>query len=195
MRVLLAAATGVIGIRLLPLLAGCGHEVAGMTRSHDKAAQIDALGVRPVICDAFDTASLLDAVSAFSPDLVMHQLTDLPDRVDQIPEYSACNNRIRTEGTRNLLAAAGVAGAHRFLAQSIAWASPGSRNAVAEHERQVLDASGVVVRYGQLYGPGTYYPDDLPRRRGSTSRMPPGAPWRSSTRRAGSWCSPTRTTG
>jgi len=158
----LARAAGVIGIRLVPLLVSADHEVAGMTRSHDKAAQIDALGAQPVICDAFDTASLLDAVSAFAPDLVMHQLTDLPDRVDQIPEYSARNNRSRTEGTRNLLAAAGVAGAHRFLAQSIAWASPGSRNAVAEHERQVLDASGVVVRYGQLYGPGTYYPDDLP---------------------------------
>ena len=60
------------------------------------------------------------------------------------------------------LAAADAAGARRFLAQSIAWAPPGSGEAVAEHERQVLEASGVVVRYGQLYGPGTYYPDDPP---------------------------------
>ncbi len=98
-RAFLAGATGVIGIRLVPLLVGAGHEVAGMTRSHDKAAQIDALGAQPVICDAFHTASLLDAVSAFAPDLVMHQLSDLPDRADQIPEYSARNTRIRTEGT------------------------------------------------------------------------------------------------
>ena len=161
MRVFLAGATGVIGIRLLPLLAGCGHEVAGMTRSHDKTAQIAALGAQPVVCDVFD-AALLDAVAPFSPDLVIHQLTDLPDNVDQIPDYAERNNRIRTEGTRHLLAAAGAAGARRFLAQSIAWAPPGNGEAVAEHERLVLDAGGVVVRYGQLYGPGTYYPDDLP---------------------------------
>ena len=162
MRVFLAGATGVIGIRLVPRLVSAGHEVAGMTRSHDKTAQIAAFGAQPVVCDVFDAAVLLDAVSAFNPDLVIHQLTDLPDNVNQIPDYAERNNRIRTEGTRNLLAAAGAAGARRFLAQSIAWAPPGSGEAVAEHERQVLDAGGVVVRYGQLYGPGTYYPDDLP---------------------------------
>ena len=162
MRVFLAGATGVIGIRLVPLLVGAGHEVAGMTRSHDKSTQIEALGAQPVICDVFDAASLLSAVSDFTPDLVMHQLTDLPDRIDQIPDYAERNNRIRSEETRNLLAAAGEAGTRRLLAQSVAWAPPGSSNAVAEHERLVLEAGGVVVRYGQLYGPGTYYPDDLP---------------------------------
>ena len=162
MRVFLAGATGVIGIRLVPRLVSAGHEVAGMTRSHDKTAQIAAFGAQPVVCDVFDAAALLDAVSAFRPDLVIHQLTDLPDNVEQIPDYAERNNRIRTEGTRNLLAAAGAAGARRFLAQSIAWAPPGKGEAVAAHERLVLDAGGVVVRYGQLYGPGTYYPDDLP---------------------------------
>ena len=162
MRVFLAGATGVIGIRLLPLLAGAGHEVAGMTRSHDKTTQIMALGATPVVCDVFDAAGLLDAVSTFAPDLVMHQLTDLPDERDEIPGYAERNNRIRTEGTPNLLTAAAAAGAGRFLAQSIAWAPSGSGDAVAEHERLVLDAGGVVIRYGQLYGPGTYYPDDLP---------------------------------
>ena len=162
MRVFLAGATGVIGIRLLPLLAGCGHEVAGMTRSHDKTTKIVALGATPVVCDVFDAAALLDAVRAFSPDLVMHQLTDLPDKRDEIAGYVERNNRIRTEGTRNLLTAAAACGAGRFLAQSIAWAPPGSGDAVADHERLVLDAGGVVVRYGQLYGPGTYYRDDLP---------------------------------
>ena len=162
MRVFLAGATGVIGIRLVALLAGCGHEVAGMTRSHDKTTQIANLGAQPVVCDVFDAAALLAALRIFNPDLVMHQLTDLPDNVDQIPDYAERNNRIRTEGTRNLLSAAAAAGAGHLLAQSIAWAPPGSGQAVAEHERLVLDAGGVVVRYGQLYGPGTYYPDDLP---------------------------------
>ena len=162
MRVFLAGATGVIGIRLVALLAGCGHEVAGMTRSHDKTTQIANLGAQPVVCDVFDAAALLAALRIFNPDLVMHQLTDLPDNIDQIPDYAERNNRIRTEGTRNLLSAAAAAGAGHLLAQSIAWAPPGSGQAVAEHERLVLDAGGVVVRYGQLYGPGTYYPDDLP---------------------------------
>jgi uncharacterized protein YbjT (DUF2867 family) len=162
MRVFLAGATGVIGIRLLPLLVGAGHEVAGMTRSRDKTATIEALGATPVVCDVFDADALFEAVARFAPDLVMHQLTDLPDEIDQVPEYSARNNRIRTEGTRNLLASAGAAGARRFLAQSIAWVPPGSGEAVAGHERLVLDTGGVVIRYGQLYGPGTYYPDDLP---------------------------------
>ncbi len=162
MRVFLAGATGVIGIRLVALLAGCGHEVAGMTRSQDKTTQIANLGAQPVVCDVFDAAALLAALRVFNPDLVMHQLTDLPDNVGQIPDYAERNNRIRTEGTRNLLSAAAAAGAGHLLAQSIAWAPPGGGQAVAEHERLVLDAGGVVVRYGQLYGPGTYYPDDLP---------------------------------
>ena len=80
----------------------------------------------------------------------MRQLSDLPDRIDQIPEYAERNNRIRTEGTRNLIAAAGAAGTRRFLAYSVAWAPPGSSNAVDEHERLVLEVGGVVVRYGQL---------------------------------------------
>jgi hypothetical protein len=94
----------------------------------------------------------------------MHQLTDLPDDVDQIPEFAARNNRIRTDGTRNLLAAMSASGATRFLAQSIAWTPPAGGEAVAEHERMVLAAGGVVVRYGVFYGPGTY---------SGTERLPP----------------------
>jgi hypothetical protein len=94
--------------------------------------------------------------------MVMHQLTDLPDSVEQLAEFWARNDRIRTEGTRNLLAAATAAGARRFLAQSIAWRPPGRGEVVDEHEQQVLDAGGIVVRYGQLYGPGTYYEDQVP---------------------------------
>ncbi|MHB1738559.1 MAG: NAD-dependent epimerase/dehydratase family protein [Actinomycetes bacterium] len=162
MRVFVAGATGVIGIRLLPLLVGAGHEVAGMSRSAERTGPIEAFGAEPVVCDVFDSAALTEVVAAFRPDLVMHQLTDLPDEVDRIPEHAARNNRIRTEGTRNLLAAAQAAGATRFLAQSIAWTPTGGGEVVAEHERLVLAAGGVVVRYGQLYGPGTYYPSQAP---------------------------------
>ena len=127
MRVFLAGASGVIGVRLIPLLVRDGHEVAGMTRSPGKAAALRELGAEPVVCDVFDAGALAQAVTAFGPELVMHQLTDLPDRAGQIPEFAARNNRIRTEGTRNLLAAAAQAGATRFLAQSIAWTPPARR--------------------------------------------------------------------
>src|SRR5207237_1310980 len=92
----------------------------------------------------------------------MHQLTDLPDRADEVAAFRELNNRMRGEGTRNLIAAARAAGADRFLAQSIAWRPPGGDRSVAEHERAVLDYGGVVLEYGQLYGPGTYYGNELP---------------------------------
>ena len=156
MRIFLAGASGVIGVRLIPLLVRDGHEVAGMTRSPGKTAALRELGAEPVVCDVFDAGALAKAVTAFGPELVMHQLTDLPDQVERIREFAAGNNRIRTEGTRNLLAAAAQAGATRFLAQSIAWIPPAGGEAVAEHERLVLAAGGVVIRYGTFYGPGTY---------------------------------------
>ena len=163
MRIFLAGASGVIGIRLLPLLAGAGHVVAGMTRSPSKLAELETLGAEPVLCDVYDAEALTAAVVRFAPDAVMHQLTDLPDDAAQIPELSARNDRIRSEGTRNLLAAAKTAGARRFYAQSIAWELPGERG-VAGHafERTVLDIGGVVIRYGQLYGPGTYFETRVP---------------------------------
>jgi len=139
-----------------PLLVRDGHQIAGMTRSPGKAAGLRELGAAPVVCDVFDTSALMQAVTAFGPELVMHQLTDLPDQVERIAEFATRNNRIRTEGTRNLLAAAAQAGATRFLAQSIAWTPPAGGEAVAEHERLVLDAGGAVIRYGTFYGPGTY---------------------------------------
>ncbi len=162
LRVFLAGATGVIGVRLVPLLTADDHVVAGMTRSPGKASQLSSLGAEPVVCDVFDAAALSQAVTAFAPDVVIHQLTDLPDHLDQLPGYAARNDRIRTEGTRNLLAAARAAGARHFLAQSIAWRPPGRGHALDEHESRVLDAGGVVVRYGQLYGPGTFYESQVP---------------------------------
>ncbi|WP_328399800.1 NAD-dependent epimerase/dehydratase family protein [Nocardia sp. NBC_00403] len=163
MRIFLAGATGVIGVRLLPLLIAAGHEVAGMTRSPSKAGQVRAAGARPVVCDVYDLAALTAAVVEFRPDLVMHQLTDLPDDAALLPELAGANARIRTEGTRNLLAAARAAGAERFLAQSIAWEPPAGRGEVIrDHEAAVLAAGGVVVEYGQFYGPGTYYETEPP---------------------------------
>jgi hypothetical protein len=148
-------------VRLVPLLVAGGHTVAGMTRSPEKARALRESGAEPFVCDVFDAAALTAAVVAFAPDVVMHQLTDLPDRADEIAAFTARNERIRTEGTRNLIAAARAAGAGHFLAQSIAWRTA-SVQVIEEHERRVLDAGGVVVRYGQLYGPGTYYETEVP---------------------------------
>jgi hypothetical protein len=94
--------------------------------------------------------------------LVLHELTDLPDDAAQIAESAAANDRIRTEGTANLLAAARAAGCDRFIAQSIAWRPPGRGARIDAFEQSVLDAGGVILRYGQFYGPGTYYEDRLP---------------------------------
>lgn len=163
MRVFLAGASGVIGLRLVPLLVAAGHDVAGMTRTQAKAERLRGLGAEPVVCDVFDLDALSQAVSGFGPDAVVHQLTDLPDDPARIPELAGANARIRRQGTHNLLAAAKAAGAARFVAQSVAWPIPGEGGAaVKEHERAVLDAGGVVIRYGQFYGLGTYYETELP---------------------------------
>jgi hypothetical protein len=162
MRVFLAGATGVIGTRLLPLLSAAGHVVAGMTRSVEKLELVAALGAEPVLCDVFDAEALIEEVTSFRPEMVMHQLTDLPEHLDELPAYATRNDRMRSEGTRNLIAAAAAAGAPRFLAQSIAW-RPSDRGEIVDlHERRVLEISGVVIRYGRLYGPGTFYVDTLP---------------------------------
>jgi uncharacterized protein YbjT (DUF2867 family) len=162
-RIFLAGASGVIGRRLLPLLVQDGHAVAAMTRSPEKAEHLRALGGEPVVCDVFDAERLVEEVTRFRPEAVMHQVTDLPDRLDELEARAAGNDRIRSEGTRNLIAAAQAAAADRFVAQSIAWHPPGDRGKVVDrHERQVLEIDGVVARYGRLYGPGTYYEDELP---------------------------------
>jgi nucleoside-diphosphate-sugar epimerase len=168
-RLVLAGATGVIGVQLMPLLAERGFDVIGLTRSPEKAPRVESLGAEPRVCDVFDRARLIEIVSAAQPEVVMHQLTDLPDELDRLPEHMGQNNRIRREGTRNLLDAAAAAGAQRFLAQSIAWQLPGDGGAaVHEHEQMVLGAGGVVLRYGQFYGPGTYHPGE-----GERPKRPP----------------------
>lgn len=162
MRIFLAGASGVIGVRLVPLLRDAGHSVTGMTRSKENAPMLSGLGAEPVVCDVYDPDALTAAVVSAAPDLVMHQLTDLPDALDDLPLFAPRNNRMRTEGTRNLLAAAAAAACGRFIAQSIAWTPPAGGEAVAEHERLVLGAGGVVLRYGVFYGPGTYGGDQVP---------------------------------
>ena len=134
-----------------------------MTRSEGSVETLRALGAQPVLCDVFDAAGVRDAVLGFAPDLIMHQLTDLPDDAERRREYHEANARIRREGTRNLLDAATAAGVRRVIAQSVAWTIPGDGGAaVAEMEHMVLDAGGVIIRYGQFYGPGTYHPTEPP---------------------------------
>ncbi|MGN6663442.1 MAG: NAD-dependent epimerase/dehydratase family protein [Solirubrobacterales bacterium] len=158
----LAGASGAIGRQLVPPMVAAGHEVAGMTRSPGKAEMLRELGAEPVVVDVYEREELREAVVAFEPDAVMHQLTDLPADPARIAELAAANRRIRTEGTRNLLDAARAAGAPRFVAQSIAWRLPGDGHAsIDEHERMVLEAGGVIVRYGRFDGPGTYHEHDL----------------------------------
>ena len=160
MRVFLAGASGVIGVRLVPLLVATGHQVAGMTRSPGKVNLLRDLGAEPVVCDVFDLQHLARVVTEFGPDVVLHELTDLPDDAAEIRTLGSANSRMRREGTRNLLAAAG---ATRTVAQSVAWPLGGDGGeAVREHEEAVLAAGGVVVRYGQFYGPGTYHPSSPP---------------------------------
>jgi nucleoside-diphosphate-sugar epimerase len=166
MRVFLAGASGAIGRQLVPLLIDAGHQVAGMTRSPDKVEMLRELGAEPVVVDVYDASALVEAVVAFEPDLVMHQLTDLPPNPAEIPAKGPANARVRTEGTRNLIAAAAASEREpRLLAQSIAWELPGdAHRSVEEHEAMVLEAGGLVLRYGRFYGPGTYHPEagDLP---------------------------------
>jgi len=159
MRIYFAGASGVIGGRLVPLLVAAGHTVGAMTRSAEKATRLASVGAEPIVCDVFDRPALIRSVRAFSPDLLLHELTDLPDDLESLPADSLLNARIRSEGTRNLLDALEGLNSPKVVAQSVAWTMrPGAEaDAVAELENVVLAANGVVLRYGLLYGPGTYF--------------------------------------
>ena len=181
MNVFLAGASGVIGQPLLRLLRDAGHAVTGSTRSPEKAAAVEALGACAVVVDAFDAAALLRAVAAAKPDVVIHQLTDLPDTMDPAQRALVLgrNARLRVEGTRHLMAAAQAAGARRVVAQSIAFIyapGPGPRQEddpldQSEAQRVTVEGvialeqavtntpgiDGIVLRYGRLYGPGTWF--------------------------------------
>ncbi|GIH22606.1 dTDP-glucose 4,6-dehydratase [Acrocarpospora phusangensis] len=164
MRVFLAGASGVIGQRLIPLLVRAGHVVGGMTRSPGKTESLARLGAEPILCDVFDREAVIRAVCDFRPDVILNELTDLPDDAAELGEYTESNARIRTEGNRNLIDAARRSGSPKILAQTVAWQLPTGTGAaaVAELERSVLAEGGVVLSYGQFYGPGTFYEDRIP---------------------------------
>lgn len=163
MRVVVAGATGVLGRPLVELLVQGGHEVAGTTRTSAGADALTASGALALVGDVYDERWIIESVAAFRPDAIVNHLTDLPDDASRLDDHGAANARIRRVGTAHLLAAADAAGARRFVAQSVAWSIPGDGGAaVDEMEQMVLDAQGVVLRYGQLYGQGTYHPDHVP---------------------------------
>lgn len=180
-RVFVAGASGAIGTALVPLLIAAGYTVFGSTRRVERAKKLEDAGVTPVVVDVFDALALRNALLHIAPQTVIHQLTDLPPGLDpaRMAQAVTANARIRDEGTRNLVAAAVSAGSSHMIAQSIAWAyRPGatpydescpldidaqgtrgtSVRGVAALEQQVLEArslTGTVLRYGQIYGPGT----------------------------------------
>ena len=184
MRAFVAGATGVIGRRLVPMLIAAGHEVTGLTRSPERARAIEAMGAHAVIADVYDAARLAESVVKARPDVVVHELTDLPQTINprKAETELAGNDRIRREGTPNLRSAAEAAGAKAFVAQSIAFAYrnagdglrtehdpldldsrwPWRRSveavaALEETTQEFKDGRGVVLRYGFFYGPGSAY--------------------------------------
>jgi nucleoside-diphosphate-sugar epimerase len=185
MKVFVAGASGALGRRLIPALLEAGHEVTGMIRSEESAERLRQAGAEAVVCDVFDRDRLIETVRDATPDAVVHQLTALPSKFDIRKIDYGPTNRLRTEGTRNLLDAAAAAGASRFVSQSIAFMyAPGAGQPATEDEpvhtdapapfgeaaaateegdRRVVGAegmAGLVLRYGFFYGPGTYYAAD-----------------------------------
>jgi len=181
MHVFLAGAGGAIGRSLIPLLTANGHAVTGTTRSAARARELRALGAEPVVLDGLDRPAVLAAVAAAGPDAIVHQMTALTSAFSDLRHVErafAQTNRLRTEGTDNLLAAARAAGVERVVAQSFAgW--PAQRtggpvkdedapfdpdppaqlraglDAIRHAEGAVTAAGGVALRYGGFYGPGT----------------------------------------
>jgi nucleoside-diphosphate-sugar epimerase len=168
MHILLAGATGVVGRKIVPLLAADGHKVTGLTRSPARAAALRALGAEPLVADVLDRTALVAAVRAAAPEVVVHQLTDLADA------NLEANARLRVIGTRNLVDAARAAGVRRIVAQSIAFGYEDGPEPAAEDTPLRTGLRGVpelesaaaelpewvVLRYGLFYGPGTWYAPD-----------------------------------
>src|SRR5450830_1742956 len=165
-KIFVAGATGAIGTVLVPLLLDAGYVVYGSTRQQARADPLKKLGAHPVVVDVFDAATLNAAVRAIAPAAIIHQLTDLPRLLEPqaMAEAVHRNARIRGEVTRNLVAAALAAGStQRHVEESPldVNAAGGRRisiDGVVALETQVLHTpklTGTVLRYGQLYGPGT----------------------------------------
>jgi nucleoside-diphosphate-sugar epimerase len=184
MRILVAGATGAIGRSLVALLAAAGHSVVGLTRSPHKAALIRDIGAEPVVADGLDGPAIHAALAEARPDVVVHEMTDLKGGSDlrHFDRAFAASNRLRIEGTDNLLSAARAIGVGRFIAQSFCgWpyariggpvkseddpldADPPQQlratlDAIRYLEAAVTDSTrrpeGIVLRYGGFYGPDT----------------------------------------
>jgi nucleoside-diphosphate-sugar epimerase len=190
MRVFVAGATGLIGRRIIELLLERDDDeliVTGLARDEERAKPLQEAGAGIALADAFDGEMMRGVFATAEPDVIVNQLTEFPSRID--PEAAtqqfADNDRLRIEGTRNLIVAAQTYGSERIVAQSIAFAYAAEGDwvkdedaplatdapppwgatlaAVADMERQVMEArglDGVILRYGTLYGPGTWYDHD-----------------------------------
>jgi nucleoside-diphosphate-sugar epimerase len=181
MKVLVVGASGAIGTRLVPQLIDHGHEVIGSCRSPDKAERLRALGAEPLVLDALDGRAVREAVARAEPDAIINEATALAGRAfsRRLDKTFADTNRLRTDGTDNLLAAAREAGVHRFVAQSFApyrYAREGgmvkteddpldanppagaeeTNAAMTYLDQAVTEAGGIAMRYGGFYG----NPDD-----------------------------------
>jgi len=200
MKVFVAGGSGIIGRALIPRLVAAGHDVAVTTRHESKVALLASLGAVPFVLDALDEKSLAAAVRSFRPDAVMNQMTSLPPHYNprRLRSWYAATSRLHVVGTRNLLRAAAEVGARRFVYQSIAFmyamSGPGVVDenaslavgapepfgalvrATLEGEQLAVGSpgiTGVVLRYGQLYGPGTYMAIDGDFRKQAMKRMLP----------------------
>lgn len=181
MRVFVAGATGAIGTHLVPRLVAGGHEVVATTRSERKFDALRALGARPVVLDGLDAAAVGEAVSLADPDVIVHQMSALAGGTNlrRFDRWFHTTNLLRTEGTRHLLAAAEAAGVKRLVAQSYTgWTNIREGGPVktendafdprpARWQRETIGAmacleravttaplEGIVLRYGNFYGPG-----------------------------------------
>jgi nucleoside-diphosphate-sugar epimerase len=183
MRIFVAGATGAIGQRLVPLLASKGHSVVGLTRTPEKAAFVRELGAEPAVADALDAEAIRAAVALARPNVIVHEMTDLGGAADlrNFDRAFAVSNRLRTEGTDHLMAAAKVAGVKRLIAQSYCGWPYARTGGPVKSETDPLDADpprelrrslaairyleatitrsfeveGIVLRYGTFYGEGT----------------------------------------
>ena len=183
MRILVAGATGAVGLQLVPQLIAAGHSVVGTTRTPAKAAIIKRMGAEPTIADGLDAPAIRDTVIAAKPDIIIDQMTDLADVTDlrHFDRAFAATNKLRTEGTDFLLAAAREAGVKRFIAQSFCGWTYGRGGDQIKTEADELDPNppeelhrtlqailhledavtgsaspeGIVLRYGSFYGPDT----------------------------------------
>jgi len=183
MKVFIAGATGAIGKPLVKLLIERGYQVFGMTRSQEKSEELKSLGAEPIVADALDSDAVNSAVTRSKPDVVIEQLTSLPQNYtpEEMQAADAMNTRLRVEGGSNLQRAAETAGTELYLVQSAGFfyapgdgladestpfasgATPfieGVVNTFSQIENRVLNSSalrGIALRYGMFYGPVTWY--------------------------------------